>query len=51
MINQSSNISCSKDYMGRLLKYLDSIREKNGNIITIPATVVLGRSNKEEMVI
>jgi hypothetical protein len=46
MINQSSNTLCSKDYMSRLLKYLDSIRENYGNIITIPATVVLGRSNK-----
>ena len=46
MKNQSSNISCSKDYMSRLLEYLNSIRENYGNIITIPATVVLGRSNK-----
>jgi len=46
IINRSSNISCSRDYTDRLLEFLDGIRDRYGNIITIPATAVLGESDK-----
>jgi hypothetical protein len=50
IMEHSSDNLYPLDYMNRLLRYLESIRKKVGDIINIPATLALNLKNKNNII-